>query len=126
MEFFKNAINWFEIPVMDFERAKKFYSGIFDFEMPEMQMGPVRMGFLLFDQEAGVGGAICQGEGYLPSIKGAKLYLNGGNDLNAVLDRVAGAGGKVIAPKTMITEELGFFAIFSDTEGNELRLHSAG
>ncbi|OGU25124.1 MAG: hypothetical protein A2X66_01015 [Ignavibacteria bacterium GWA2_54_16] len=38
----QNAINWFEIPVADFERAKKFYSTIYDFDMPEFPMGPHR------------------------------------------------------------------------------------
>ena len=44
-----NALNWFEIPVSDFDRAKKFYETIFDYQMPENQMGPARMGFLLYD-----------------------------------------------------------------------------
>ncbi len=39
MEMQKNAINWVEIPVSDFSRAKKFYSIIYDYEMPEMMMG---------------------------------------------------------------------------------------
>ena len=30
MEMVKNAVNWFEIPVADFERAKAFYSKIFE------------------------------------------------------------------------------------------------
>jgi len=46
MEMLQNAINWFEIPVTDFERAKKFYGAIYDFDMPEFPMGPVRMGIL--------------------------------------------------------------------------------
>ena len=49
-----HAINWFEIPVADFERAKKFYETIFAYQMPESQMGPSRMGFLLYDNKAGV------------------------------------------------------------------------
>ena len=28
-----NALNWFEIPVSDFERSKKFYETIFDYQM---------------------------------------------------------------------------------------------
>lgn len=44
-----HAINWFEIPVADFDRAKKFYETIFAYQMPESQMGPARMGFLLYD-----------------------------------------------------------------------------
>lgn len=125
MEMLTNSINWFEIPVLDFDRAKKFYSTIYDYDMPEAQMGPVRMGFFLCEQkENAVGGAICFGEGYEPTQKGPKVYLNGGSDLNTVLNRVEGAGGKVVMPKTLISEEHGYFAVFNDTEGNWMALHS--
>ncbi len=125
MEMNTHAINWFEIPVTDFKRAKKFYSAIFDYEMPEMEMGPVTMGMLLYDQNAGgVGGAICYGDGYEPSDKGPKIYLNGGSDLNHVLNRVEGAGGSIALPKMLINEEIGYFASFIDTEGNQIFLHS--
>ena len=33
MEILKSAINWFEIPATDFERAVRFYSEIYAFEM---------------------------------------------------------------------------------------------
>ncbi len=121
----KNAIVWAEIPVLNFDRAKEFYSRIFDFEMTEMEMNTFRMGFFPMEQEEdGVGGAIVQGEGYIPSALGSKIYLNGGEDLTNVLDRIFVAGGKVILPKTQITEEIGYFAIFEDTEGNHVCLHS--
>lgn len=128
MEFIKDAVAWVEIPVVDFARAKAFYSAIYDFDMPEMEMGPLRMGFLLHDREAhGIGGAICLGEGYKPSgHQGPKLYLNGGSDLNLVLNRVEGAGGKVAMPKVEIAPEMGFMAFFEDTEGNVIGLHSMG
>lgn len=119
-----NAINWFEIPVSDFERAKQFYSAIYGYEMPEMMMQSTRMGMLPYQQDGGVGGAICYGEGYEPTMKGARVYLNGGKDLNGVLGKVEAAGGKVILGKTKITDEIGYFAIFTDTEGNQLSLHS--
>jgi len=124
MEMMTNAISWFEIPASDFKRAKKFYSTIYDYDMPEMEMGPVLMGMLPHDQSGGIGGALCFGEGYEPSDKGAKVYLNGGSDLNTVLNRVEGGGGKVLLPKMMISEEHGYFAIFMDTEGNHISLHS--
>lgn len=119
-----NAINWFEIPVSDFERAKQFYSAIYGYEMPEMMMQSTRMGMLPYQQDGGIGGAICYGEGYEPTMKGARIYLNGGNDLDGVLGKVEAAGGKVILGKTKITDEIGYFAIFTDTEGNQLSLHS--
>lgn len=123
MEMLTHAISWFEIPVTDFARAKKFYSTIYDYEMPERQMGPFLMGFLLSEQ-GGIGGAICQGEDLEPSDKGSKIYLNGGSDLNTVLNRVEAAGGAVLVPKTDIGEGFGFYAGFKDTEGNVIYLHS--
>ncbi len=122
-----NAINWFEIPVADFARAKKFYTAIYEYEMEEMDMQGTKMGMLPYKPgEGGIGGAICYGEGYEPTSKGAKVYLNGGQDLGGVLERVEGAGGQVILPKTKITDEIGYFAIFADTEGNQISLHSPG
>ena len=124
MEMVTNAINWFEIPVSDFERAKAFYSAIFDYEMPVYPMGSIPMGILLSDQGKGVGGAIIQSEGYLPSTQGTLVYLNGGADLNGVLGRIESAGGKVLQEKTLVAEEIGYCAFFTDTEGNKLGLHS--
>lgn len=116
-----NSINWFEIPVTDFGRAKKFYSEIFEIDMHEQNMGPHQMGF--FPGE-GVSGAIVKAEGYIPSKEGALIYLSGGEDLSGVMNKIDKAGGKVLQPKTMVTEEIGFIAIFLDTEGNRVALHS--
>ena len=86
MEKMINSINWVEIPVLNFDRAKEFYSRIYDFEMFESSMASGRMGFLPMEpQSQGIGGAIVQGKGYLPTSLGVKVYLNGGNDLNTVL-----------------------------------------
>ena len=124
MEMVTNAINWIEIPVSDFERARAFYSNIFDYEMPSHEMAGSLMGFLLCEQGKGVGGAIVKGEGLEPSSQGPIPYLNGGEDLDVVLGRVTEAGGTVTVPKTQITPEIGFFAMFHDTEGNRIALHS--
>lgn len=125
MEMLHNAISWFEIPVNEFERAKKFYSAIYEYDMPEMVMGTTRMGFLLHDQQkGGIGGAIVHGLEHVPSKDGPKVYLNGGEDLTVVLNRVEEAGGKVLTHKTAITPEYGYYAVFEDTEGNLISLHS--
>ena len=34
----ENSLNWFEISVSDFRRAKKFYETIFDIKMDEAEM----------------------------------------------------------------------------------------
>jgi uncharacterized protein len=120
----KNAINWFEIPVKDFSRAKKFYETILDSPINEMPNPSPKYGMLPFDmQNGGVGGGIVEGEGYEPSAKGSLIYLNGGEDLNVPLSRVEKAGGKILMQKTSIGEN-GFIAQFTDTEGNKVALHS--
>lgn len=125
MEKFINSVNWVEIPVLNFDRAKEFYSRIYDYEMFEEIMGSWRMGFLPMDSESrGVGGAIVQGSGYVPTSLGAKVYLNGGKDLLTVLNRIEQAGGEIITQKTKISDEIGYYAVFEDTEGNHVCLHS--
>ncbi len=118
-----HALNWFEIPVTDFARAKAFYETLLGIRIEPMAMGATMMGLLSTDPEA-VGGAIVQGEGCLPSQAGTIVYLNGGDDLGPLLARVAQAGGEVVVPKTEIGGGFGFFAHFVDSEGNKVGLHS--
>lgn len=118
-----NALNWFEIPVTDFERAKKFYEILFDAEIVEMPFPDGRYGMLPSDMQNGVGGAIAQGEWFSPSDKGTVVYLNGGEDLSIPLAKIEDAGGKILMPKTSIGGN-GFMAQFIDTEGNKVALHS--
>lgn len=118
-----NFITWFEIPVTDFTRAQKFYSDIFDITIEKTEMGEYLMGF--FPGEiGGVTGSLIFGKGYMPSESGVLVYLNGGENLNYVLSKVSDAGGKVVVPKTLIRDDVGYFAIFNDTEGNKIALHS--
>ena len=74
-------------------------------------------------QNGGIGGGIVQGDGYVPSAEGVLIYLNGGEDLNGPLSKAEQAGGKILLPKTSIGGN-GFMALFFDTEGNKIALHS--
>lgn len=118
-----NAINWFEIPVTDFARAKKFYETILGETITEMPHPQFKYGMLPADMEKGVGGGLVQGDGYKPSADGSLIYLNGGDDLSVALSKVEKAGGKIVMPKTSIGPN-GFMAHFIDTEGNRMALHS--
>ena len=119
------AINWFEIPVVDFDRAKKFYSEVIGQELTEHTMPDPSMLYAVFPYEvgSGIGGAIMKYEGSNPSTSGVTIYLNGGDDLSAPLARAEKAGANIIIPKTNIGEN-GFMAQFIDTEGNRIALHS--
>ena len=118
-----NAINWFEIPADNFDRAVDFYGKVFDSELPPNEVMGIQMAFLPHGTQE-VGGAVVCGEGYKPSADGPLVYLNGGEDLSTPLDRVESAGGKVVLPKTKISDEIGYFAIIMDTEGNRIAFHS--
>jgi predicted enzyme related to lactoylglutathione lyase len=121
-----NALNWFEIPVEDFDRAKKFYETLFQYEMPESTMGSARMGFFVYDMENdGRGGAIVHSpDFYTPSDHGTLVYLNCEPDLQPVLSRVPDAGGEVLAEKAEVAPGLGYWALMRDCEGNRVALHS--
>jgi len=119
----ENLINWFEIPAMDFSRAVSFYKAILSLEIKESEMFGTKMGFFPNDG-TNVTGALVQGEGYKPSSEGVIAYLNGGNDLQNVLDKVEDNNGKIIVPKTQISPEMGYFGMFIDTEGNKMAVHS--
>lgn len=51
------------------------------------------------------------------------LYFNS-MDVQNELDRIEPNGGKIMQPKTQISKEIGFMAVFLDTEGNRIALHS--
>ena len=119
----QHMINWFEIAVTDFDRARKFYETIFQFEMKVTEMQGYKMAFFP-NESQGISGALCYGEGYIPSGAGALLYLNANPDVNLILDRTVQAGGKIIVPKTLINADAGYYAFIVDTEGNRLALHS--
>ena len=123
-----NALNWFEIPVNNFDRAKKFYETLFDYQMPENTMGSARMGFFLYDFQAGkIGGAIVYNPDlYTPNDNGSLIYLNCEPDLQITLDRVEKAGGRILKSKTLVAPGLGYWALIKDSEGNRVALHSMG
>jgi uncharacterized protein len=124
---FKNVISWFEIPTTDLDRAQKFYETIFDIELIPMDMPDLKMRmFPVEDPMTGIGGALVFSKDfYKPSsTDGTLVYLNGNPDVQNALDKVEAAGGKIIVPKTQITPEIGYMAVFIDTEGNRIALHS--
>ena len=117
----KDFVTWFEIPVWDIKRAAAFYNAIYSIEMEVGYSGEFAMAY--FPADKGVGGALVAGPGCTPNDTGVLVYLNAGNDLDSILGRVELAGGRVIMPKTMISESTGNFALFIDSEGNRLALH---
>jgi len=118
-----NIANWFEIPVKDLGRARKFYEKAFDVELSFEEMGNIKMAMFPFAQDApGAAGTLIQGPSYEPSHAGTVVYFSV-DDIDETLRRITANGGKTLLPKKSIGQ-YGFIAQYEDTEGNRLALHS--
>ena len=120
----KNAVNWFEIPVKNMDRAKNFYSNVLKKDLMHLPSpGPSKMAAFPWTEGAEFSaGALVEGEGYEPSTTGSVVYFYC-EDLSNELTRVEKNGGKILVPKTDIGEH-GFISHIMDTEGNRVALHS--
>lgn len=118
-----SVLNWFEIPASDLNRAVKFYSEILDGKFYITEFAGFKMAFFPMEGD-GVGGALCEGEWYKPSKEGAIIYLNANPDLSIPLSKVESAGGKIIMDKKLISDDIGYMALFIDSEGNRVAFHS--
>lgn len=120
-----NAVNWFEIPVNDMNRAKKFYGAMLNVELMDMPSPDPKSEMAAFPwtQDAPFSaGALFKAEGNEPSATGTTVYFHC-DDLNVELGRVEENGGKVVFSKMPIGD-YGFIAHVMDTEGNRIALHS--
>ena len=117
-----SAINWFEIPSLDIERAATFYETILDVKLRREDFGGIPNAVFPADQDA-VGGAVIQSDAR-PSQDGAVLYLNARSiaHLEAAVSKTPAAGGSVVMPKTSIGP-IGWIAMVVDTEGNRIGFH---
>lgn len=125
MDATTNSLNWFEIPVVDMPRAKHFYQVIFSMHMNEDKMIGMQMAF--FPAENGSGkasGALVKSDQHIPNMQGTLVYLNANPNMDTVLEKIEGMGGKILLPKTQIAPDIGYMAFFLDTEGNKVALHS--
>lgn len=120
-----NCLNWFEIPVEDLHRAKQFYEKIFAIRMEEEIINGMQMAFFPSAHGNGkVGGALVKSDLHKSNTEGVLVYLNANPDLSDVLLRIEDEGGIILMYKTMIGAGAGFMALFLDTEGNRIALHS--
>ncbi|MBN9696052.1 MAG: VOC family protein [Zoogloea sp.] len=121
----QRLINWFEIPVSDLTRAKAFYEETFQVTLRIEDMGDMQLAVFPYAEPA-TGGALMACPEGRPGEHGVVIYLDGGADLAQPLARAVAAGGRVLMPKTAISPEIGHIALFADSEGNRIGLHSLG
>lgn len=119
-----NTIVWADIPVLDLDRAMKFYGQVLQAELlqpfPGQQVAvpPPEMGPVAFD--------LAMGEGLKPSSsEGTIIYLDSKGDIEGMAKRVEEAGGRILMPPTDMGEMVGTLCHFIDSEGNRIGLHQA-
>jgi len=118
-----NPVVYFEIPVIDIDRATKFYSTVFNFKFDTAIIDNNEMALFPFTQEdSGISGALAKGEIYKPTKDGVLIYFNTVN-IDETLRLANANGGQILYPKT--DNGIGHVAEFEDTEGNRIALYQS-
>jgi uncharacterized protein len=117
-----NTICWADIPVIDLDRAIKFYSAVLGSAVNKESAPGMDFG-LLPHSENNVAGCLVKGNDFSPSVTGPLVYFNVNGRLDAAVVGVRDHGGKVIVEKHQIGPH-GFRALVIDSEGNRIALHS--
>ncbi len=122
----QHAINWFEIPVLDMNRAMQFYKAMSDKALRREPFGAPGEEIAVFEAggEGSVQGALLLRKGSQPSASGTIVYLNAAPSIDAWLGRVVAAGGNIAFPKFTLPDGNGFIAHIIDSEGNRVGLHT--
>ena len=112
----------FEIPVEEQERARKFYSSVFDWGFDEMPYegdvytfaitSPVDENFEYKEKGAINGGMFKRYD----DLKNPVITI-GVPSIDEYIKKIEASGGKVIVPKGEVPD-MGYYAYFKDTEGN--------
>lgn len=118
-----NPVGWFEIYVQDMERAKAFYSSVFDIQLTKLQGTQFEMwAFPLSEGGAGASGALVKIFGY-PSGGNSVLVYFSCADCAVEAEKAVRSGGKIETGKKSVGQ-YGYIALVIDTEGNVVGLHS--
>jgi hypothetical protein len=117
-----NQIVWCDIPVIDLDRAIRFYSAVIGGEVKKYDYPGMSIG-VLPEADSAASGCLYTAEGEKPSAQGPLVYLNCSGRLDDAIAAVESNGGKVLKPKHQIGQH-GFRAVILDSEGNRLALHS--
>lgn len=119
----QQAINWFEIPVADLDRAQRFYEAVLARSLRREQMGAETMAVFPYE-EPNTGGCLLAATSGAPSGQGVRIYLDCLPGIDAALGRIEKAGGEIVVSKTALPPGMGYFAHMRDTEGNVVGLHA--
>ena len=114
---------WFEIPATDFDRACRFYEGLFDVALHRDAMVGGHLGVFPYEKP-NISGCVMQAPHLQPGGAGVVIYLNAdGVGLDEAMRRVPLLGGKLATPRIELPPGMGAFFHLIDTEGNRVGVH---
>jgi uncharacterized protein len=123
----KNVVIWADIPVTDMERARRFYGALLQAEIPLMPGTNDTVALLPGGSEEGVVSAdLAMGENMKPSMDGPTVYLDPMGDIDAFMQRVASAGGRILQAPMDMGPVVGVIGFFVDSEGNRMGVRGPG
>jgi len=112
----ENTVTWWEIQVPDLGAGKAFYGAVFSWTFTDFYPG--------FAICHGPDGAMIGGVEQVdeaPAGRHVRIYVQT-SDLEATLDRVVAAGGTVVTPRAVVSDEFGWFALIADPAGLKVGL----
>jgi len=110
-----------EVPVENLDRAAYFYGQLFGVSLRRTVIDGHPCCVLDEDSDAeGAVIALMEGESYVPSIDGTRVYVTV-DDVEDVLGRVRALGGSILYPAQEVADGL-IVAELRDSEGNRLAL----
>jgi predicted enzyme related to lactoylglutathione lyase len=117
----ENFTVWAEIPVTDLDRAIVFYDKVFNTALTKDESGPQPMAIFPTLSETGVAAHLYAGK---PAGDGAgpTIHMVSPDTVEAALERVKTAGGKVLSD--IISISCGQFAYCLDPDGNSIGIYS--
>ncbi|MBS0339691.1 MAG: VOC family protein [Proteobacteria bacterium] len=119
-----NAINWFEIPVADMDRAQRFYEVMLARALRREQFGDQNLAVFPYEEPAAGGCLQASPDAGSANGHGVRIYLDCEPSIDAALSRAKTAGGGIVVQKTALPPGMGYFAHVRDTEGNVVGLHA--
>jgi len=125
-----NVLVWADIPVLDLDRASKFYAHITGGPVLPME-GADGIALIMGTEPGGPDGDMMTVSADLyvggkPSVDGPTVYFNADGDIDGFVARVKEAGGTVTDEKAFMGPMVGWIAFFLDTEGNRIGVQQPG
>lgn len=123
-----HTIVWFELPVSDLARSRRFYEQIFEVQLATDERFP---GLAMFPKRtsSSISGALIEihhpGLTGKASTDGTIVYLSCDGQLDAVVKRTLAAGGKLLEEVAQLPAGIGWTAQIQDLDGNRVGLHAA-